>query len=195
VRYQKVARAVSALYGEPPVSIFVKNYAESKQIRARVDLDALGLLGATYIPACPLIRPSVSCPVFPGMRDAKVHHVNAVFRVHMMFCGLQIAVDHTGGVCGFDARQTCAMIRTVLRRKFFLFTEHGAKVAAFHELHGDELEPLLVPESKMRMTFRCVTVASQDQFLFEAEEDFRIAGEVARFSLRARGVRVPCRAP
>ena len=73
----------------------------------------------------------------------------------------------------------------LVRRKFSSFTEHGAKIAAFHELHGDELEPLGLSQVENANDVPVRNFASQDQLLFEAAEDFGIAGEVSTDQLES----------
>src|ERR1700674_3743260 len=90
----------------------------------------------------------------------------------------QIAVNHAGCVGRF---QCAANLRDdpyhLVRRKLWSFTEYGAKISALHELHGDELEPLGLSQIENANNVPVGNFASQDQFLFEAAEDFRITGQ------------------
>src|SRR5690242_840470 len=112
------------------------------------------------------------------MGDAKVHHENAVFRVQHDVLRFQVAVYHTGCVGRF---QSAANLRDnlyrLIRRKFSFFLQHHAKIAALHELHGDELDPFGLSQIENANDVPVGNFASQDKFLFEAAEDFRIAGE------------------
>src|SRR6202171_4716164 len=120
------------------------------------------------------------------MSYAKVHHVNAVFPIQHDVLRFQIAMDHTGCVGRF---QCAANLRDdlyrLVRRKFSSFTKHGAKIAAFHELHGDELEALGLSQIEDANDVAMRNFASEDQLLFEAAEDFRIAGEVRADQLQS----------
>ena len=120
------------------------------------------------------------------MRDAKVHHVDAILRVQHDVLRFQIAMNHAGSVGRFQrAANLGDDPYRLLRRKFSSFTEHGAKIAAFHELHGDELEPLGLSQVEDANDVAVGNFASQDQFLFEAAQDFRIAGEVSADQLES----------
>jgi len=71
------------------------------------------------------------------------------------------------------------------RWKSSFFTQHGAKIAASTNSMVMNLNPLVFPRSKMRNYVPVSNFASQDEFLFEPEEDFWIAGEVSADQLRA----------
>src|SRR5260370_36762969 len=77
------------------------------------------------------------------MRDAEVHHVDAILRVQHDVLRFQIAVNHASGVCGFErAANLGDDSNGLFGRKFFSFPEYDAKVAALDVLHRDELEAL-----------------------------------------------------
>jgi len=140
---------------------------------------------ATYIPECPSIHRLCHARCFEGMRDAKVHHVDAILRVQHDVLRFQIAMNHAGSVGRF---QCAANLRDdpyrLVRRKFSSFTEHGAKIAASTNSMVMNLNPWPV-QIENTNDIAVGNFASQDQFLFEAEEDFRIAARSARISLRA----------
>jgi hypothetical protein len=88
-------------------------------------------------------------------------------------------VNHASGVCGSErAANLRDNPHCLFRRKFSSFTEHGAKVAALDELHGDELETLGLSQVENANDVPVGNFASEDQLLFEAAKDFRITGEV-----------------
>jgi len=81
---------------------------------------------------------------FEGMRDAKVHHVDAILRVQHDVLRFQIAMNHAGSVGRF---QCAANLRDdpyrVVRRKFSSFTEHGREDRGLPtNSMVNELEPL-----------------------------------------------------
>src|SRR5438105_8490196 len=120
------------------------------------------------------------------MRDAKVHHVNAILRVQHDVLRFQIAVNHTGSVCRFQCVANLGDDSNCLfERKFPSFPEHGAKVAALDVLHGDELEALGLSEVENADDIAVGNFASEDQLLFEPAQDFRIAGEVRAYQLES----------
>src|ERR1700733_3283517 len=111
------------------------------------------------------------------MRDSEDHHVNEIFRVQHDVLRVQITVHHAGSMSRF---QGPANLRNnpyrLFRRKLHFFADHHAKVAPFHEFHGDELKTLSLSKVEDANEVAVSNFASQDKFLFEAAEDFRIAG-------------------
>jgi len=104
--------------------------------------------------------------VFRGMRDAKVHHVNAILRVQHDVLRLQIAVEpQPAGVCGFERTANLGDDPyRLLGWKFSSVPEHGTKIPAFHELHGDEFEALGLSQIENADDIPVSNFASQDQF-------------------------------
>ena len=88
-------------------------------------------------------------------------------------------MNNTLGVCGF---KSTADLRHDVRRfamfEFFLSSEHALQIFALDVLHGDELDPVGLPEIKDSNDIPVGNLSRKNYFLFEAFENLRICGHV-----------------
>src|SRR5579862_2537861 len=116
---------------------------------------------------------------FERMRDAEIHYEDAILRVQHDILRFQIAVDDAGRVRGFERTTNLGDDRhRFFRRKFSSLPDHGTEIAAFHEFHRDELDTLRLAQIEYANDISVGDFTREDEFLFEAAENFRIAGEL-----------------
>ena len=88
-------------------------------------------------------------------------------------------MDHMFAVRGFQGAADLEHdFRCFAGRKFASFLKEVAKVVSLHEIHGDELDSVGLAEVENTNDILVRDLARENQFLLEAPQDFRIAGEL-----------------
>ena len=168
-----------------PGEHLVENDAHAEQIRPRIERLPFRLLGRHVIR-----RPDQR----PGLRHSrsqrrsrnpKIHHVRPAALVQHDVLWLQIAVNHSFRVRRF---QRPASLRDYIGRfrrlQLLLAAKQALQILAFDVIHGDELEPVGLPQIKNTDDVLMCDLPRQYQFLFESFQDFRIGRQIAANQLQ-----------
>ena len=110
--------------------------------------------------------------------EAEVHDEDAAGWLAHDVLWLQIAMDHTCCMSGFQRTAYLADDRDGLRGcEFSFFVQDGVEILPLDILHGDELHPICFAEVVDADDVSVSDVARKKDLLLEAVDDCRIASE------------------
>ncbi len=122
-----------------------------------------------------------------GLRQSEVHDDDAAGRVAHDVAGFQVAMDDAFGVRRLQSRTRLRDdVNRFFRGELSFLGKNRAQVLTFDELHGDELHAFGFAEVVDADDVPVRDLSRQDQFLFEARQNCRIAREVWPYDLQAQ---------
>src|SRR6266849_3840672 len=122
---------------------------------------------------------------FQRSRHAEIHHVDAPVLVHHDVLRLQVTMHDSCLVRRFQrGRNLQENWNRLFWTKFPFLIQKGAQILPLHVVHGDVSDSACLSQIENTNDVAVSNFASQDEFLFETPQDFRMAGEVGTNQLQ-----------
>src|SRR5690242_1316364 len=174
-----LTRRCASIEGAYAGEHFIENNSRRKKVGARVQRQVLGLLRRHIVPCADGPADMRDARSRQGSREPKIHDVRAAVPIQHDVPRLQITVDDSLCVGGFQRSANLRHQLCRLERLQLPFAEQPlAKTLAFDVLHGDELDSVGLPKIEKADYVAVSNLPREDDLLFEPPKSFWTFGHV-----------------